>query len=67
MIDDDDVGWFALIWDFDSPLLAVLGIVIMCVLAYVACQNDDECSRMHCDHGTPQLVHHECICTERAK
>lgn len=67
MIDDDDVAWVALLWPSDNPILAVIGIFVVCGFAYVACQNDNECHAKTCEHGEPQLLKGECVCTERAK
>lgn len=68
MIDheDADMMWMiALIGD--NPVLFVLGLIAAGIVAFIACQNDDECSKRHCDRGHPVLMEHDCMCVETAK
>jgi hypothetical protein len=62
MLDDDDLD-FALL---ASPA-SWLGVIIIVIVAVLVFQNRKECSQMHCEHGTPKLAAHECLCVEVAK
>lgn len=67
MIDgsDADTLWLA---SFLTPGGAgVLLFLIAIAVAYVACQNNDECAQKHCDTGKPVLTHHQCVCETLAK
>jgi len=67
VIDDDDAFWILALWPFENPILAIPGIILVIVVAYVACQNEDDCSKRQCQRGTPSLIKGECLCTERAR
>jgi hypothetical protein len=67
MIDDDDVSWFALFWPWGGWIGAILGLLIIAVLGYVACQNDRECEARVCPEGErARLLGHECMCIRAA-
>jgi len=67
MLDDDDAMFATLAWQPTSLLGLVVGGIILALIWFQACSNAGECGKRHCEHGKPQLVKHECICTERAE
>jgi len=62
MIDDDDVT----LWVLGGPG-GIFGLLIFIFMMYAACENTKECSQKKCDHGSPVLMKHECLCVEKAK
>lgn len=68
MIDDDDVGWVALLWPTPQSWLgwAVFLAVILTMCA-VASSNSKDCSEKHCATGTPKVIDGECLCVEKPR
>lgn len=67
MIDDSDVDdWWMLSLVSSGPW-ALVTVAIMVVLWAVKCGNDDECAKMHCATGKPELLKHECLCVQEAR
>ena len=64
MIDNDDIGWFVLLW---PPVLCFFGLFFLVMLTFKSCQDTDECSKKHCGKGNPVVMHDQCLCTELAK
>lgn len=62
MIDEDD----AMNWALFGPV-GIFGLFILIFLMYSACENKEECSKMKCEHGTPTLISHQCLCVEKPK
>lgn len=68
MIDDDDVNFFALLGPLgNGPVAFVIWIAGLALIGYIACSNNEECGRRHCDHGHPALMKGECLCVEGSK
>lgn len=68
MIDGDDVNDMATISLFTTGPISAVAFVLMLVFAYYACENADECARMHCPGGqTPKLTEHACMCVTEAQ
>jgi hypothetical protein len=41
---------------------------VVVIVAIIASQNDEDCSKRKCDAGlTPRLIHHECLCVGMPK
>ena len=69
MLDDDDLD-LAIITSTGPGggcIGAVVSIIVIGVVAYYVSQNKAECAEKHCDHGTPILTNHQCLCVEKAK
>jgi hypothetical protein len=67
MIDDDDVEFAVLSWfPGGGWFVALLGLVVVVWMLVAVSQNKTECAQQHCEHGTPILANHECLCVERA-
>jgi hypothetical protein len=67
VIDWDDVSFTALVWPVGGFVLGVVGIVVVCLLATVAWQNEQDCLGRRCQ--TPahaQLFRGECFCVSDA-
>jgi hypothetical protein len=67
MIDSDDADMVGLIGLLMPEVLGFLILAIGIAVAIIASQNEQECGERHCDHGTPKLIKHECLCVEGAK
>ena len=68
MIDDDDVRDAAFLSSGLTGWGALFGLVLVVVLAYVACENAKECETRSCPDGQkPKLMKHECLCVTEAK
>jgi hypothetical protein len=66
MIDDNDVEIAILFWPSGGWIGFFLGIIVIGILAFVACQNDQECEAKSCPNGgVARLMDHECVCVER--
>lgn len=66
MLDDDDVDFFILAQPNGGGwLLGVICLIILVVMVVIVSGNKDECAKLHCEHGTPILAHHECLCVEK--
>lgn len=62
MVDYDDVSFVAI-----AGPGGLIGLVILLIVLGLAVCNDSECSKMSCPSGgTPKLMHHECLCVEKA-
>lgn len=67
MIDSDDSEGFELLGlVVDNPFLSMIFFGIAILICIKACSNEDVCSKMHCDKGHPELMHHECLCVTSA-
>lgn len=66
MIDDDDVSFFVLAMPVVGPVTLVLFIAGFIVLSVRACENDEACSKRHCDTGSAELMHGQCLCVQEA-
>lgn len=63
MIDWEDVDLAA--WAGPSGFI---GLILVLVLAYFACQNQQKCDQGHCPDGQrPRLMDHACLCTQEAQ
>ena len=68
MIDDDDVTWVTMFMPTGGgPFGLLLAVAVIVFVWWRACSNDDECAKRHCDRGSPALMHHECLCVEKAR
>lgn len=68
MIDEDD-ALLATVLASDSAFGPVSGFVVLVFLGFIwwgACHDKAECQQMHCAHGAPVIVAHECACVEAA-
>ena len=63
MIDEDDVTFTALV----APS-GWIGLIILILVLVAYYSNQDECAKRSCPTGqTPVLMHHDCLCVERAR
>ncbi len=68
MIDDNDVGDAAILSSSLTGFGALLGLLVVLVFAYVACENAKECEAKICPSGqAPKLMEHACLCVTEAK
>jgi len=67
MLDDDDVELTALTWPAGGLIISILGIVLIVWMVIQVSRNKDECAAKRCEHGTPILANHECLCAEKAR
>lgn len=68
MMDDDDAALIT-IFATDSIIGPISGCLMLMLCAFVwwsACNDKTECQAMHCAHGSPKIVAHECACVEAA-
>jgi hypothetical protein len=63
MIDNDDVEFAVLAWPVMGPWSLVIGIVVIGVMAFIACGNEEECSKRECGKDAKaMIVNDECVC-----
>jgi hypothetical protein len=63
MIDNDDVEFAILAWPAVGPWSLALGIVVIGFMAFVACENEEECAQRECGKDTKaMIVNNECVC-----
>lgn len=54
---DGGGGWI-------GAIVSILLIVFLVWVTLAADENDKKCAAMKCEHGTPILAKHECLCVE---
>ncbi len=62
MLDDSDFELAA----FVGPG-GLIGLILLIVIFYFVSKNHDRCADMHCDHGQPVLMAHDCLCLDKAR
>lgn len=68
MIDNDDVDFAGFASIVSPGGLGLLFFILMLVLSYYACQNEEKCSQMTCPDGqAAKLMEHECLCVTLAQ
>jgi hypothetical protein len=66
MLDDDDVDVVIWSWPDGGWKMAIVGLIVVIVIALIVSDNKKDCAAMHCDHGKPMLTSNECYCVEPA-
>mgnify|MGYP000877429238 CR=1 FL=1 len=67
MLDDSDVDFALLSGIGATGAFGVVIIIIAIIISIIVYDNKEDCSKKKCEHGTPQLVNHDCYCIEKAK
>ncbi len=65
MLDDEDLDFTILVTPTGGWIITILGIIAVIIVAIIVSDNKEECAKRHCEHGSPILAHHECMCVER--
>lgn len=65
VLDDDDLDFTILACPSEGWVVSILGLMLVIFVAIAVSKNKSECAAKTCEHGSPILAHHECLCVER--